>query len=99
MEKIIYTITKVGKKENQKLTGVGYINDNDIIIACTSKSGKPFVKVLKGALQTCQATGTDGEYKGAFFEKVQMDYIDVKGQPNARKVAVDYLIWFKKVAD
>ena len=32
MKKVIYSITKLGKVENTKITGVGYITDEELII-------------------------------------------------------------------
>lgn len=33
MKKVIYSITRIGKKENTKYTGVGYITDEELITA------------------------------------------------------------------
>ena len=40
MKKVIYSITKLGKIENTKVTGIGYITDEDLITAYVSKTGK-----------------------------------------------------------
>ena len=39
MKKVIYSITKLGKIENTKITGIGYITDEDLITANVSKTG------------------------------------------------------------
>ncbi len=36
MKKVIYSITKLGKTENTKFTGVGYITDEELITANVS---------------------------------------------------------------
>ncbi len=38
MKKVIYSITRLGKVENTKMTGVGYITDDELIIAQISKN-------------------------------------------------------------
>jgi|GEM_PF-4920133 len=42
MKKVIYSITKLGKIENTKITGIGYITDDDLITANVSKPGRPY---------------------------------------------------------
>ena len=42
MKKVIYSITKLGKIENTKVTGVGYITDEDLITANVSKTCYPY---------------------------------------------------------
>ena len=44
MKKVIYSITKLGKVENTKITGIGYITDEDLITANVSKTGKPYMR-------------------------------------------------------
>lgn len=39
MKKVVFAVTKQGRYENTKTTGVGYITDTDLITACISKSG------------------------------------------------------------
>ena len=46
MKKVIYSITKLGKIENTKVTGIGYITDEDLITANVSKTGKPYMPCL-----------------------------------------------------
>ncbi len=46
MKKVIYSITKLGKVENTKVTGIGYITDEDLITANVSKTGKPSVQIV-----------------------------------------------------
>ena len=38
MKKVVYSITKLGKVENTKITGVGYITDEDLITANNSRT-------------------------------------------------------------
>ena len=34
MKKVVFSVTKQGRYENTKMTGVGYITGTDLIIAC-----------------------------------------------------------------
>ena len=49
MQKVVYSITKAGRNEN-RMTGVGFITKEDLIIACLSQKGKPYVRIFKYAL-------------------------------------------------
>lgn len=95
MKKVYYSITKIGRKESSKISGVGYITDEDLIAACISKQGKPYVRVFADAIKHCyQVAGTENEFKGAFYELVEVEATDKK---DARTVELDYLLWFKLV--
>ena len=48
MKKVVYSVTKLGRNEN-KLKGIGYLADNDLIIACISNQGKPYIRVFEVA--------------------------------------------------
>lgn len=98
MKKIIYAITKIGKKENTKITGAGYITDEDILVACASSKGKPYIRVFENALKCCyKIVGTENEFKGAYSELVEMEFADEHGAKSTREVEIDYFIWFKLV--
>ena len=57
MKKVVYSVSRYRKDEIVKLTGLGYITDTDLIIACVSQKGKPYMQTLK-ILQT--TTAQDG---------------------------------------
>ena len=46
MKKVVYNITRYRQHELIKISGLGYITDTDLIIACTSKEGKPYIRVF-----------------------------------------------------
>ena len=99
MKKIIYTITKLGKKEYTKTKGIGYITDtDDLISACVSAKGMPYVRVFEGATKNCHPVpNKTNEFKGAFSEIVEVELTDDKDRNTLREVEVDYLIWYKLV--
>lgn len=96
MKKIIYAITKIGKKENTKYTGVGYIDDKDILIACAGKQGKPYIRVFGGAVKNCgPILDKPNEFRGAFADYPEVELTDAEGRITKRVIEIDYLIWYK----
>ena len=47
MKKVVYSVQKLGRFDNPKLTDVGCIADNSLIIAMMSKNGKPYIKAFQ----------------------------------------------------
>lgn len=87
MEKVAFTVTKLGKETNTKIaSGVGYLVDNTLLTPQVSnKSGKPYIRdfALTGFSQT-----DDGSYSC-----LRTEYREYEG----REYPVTYRIWFKKV--
>lgn len=46
MKKVIYSVSKFNKFGNNKLTGIGFITDKDLIIACVSQKGNAYIRVF-----------------------------------------------------
>ena len=46
MKKVIYSVSRYRKGDIEKNTGIGYITDRDLVIACISKNGKPYIRVF-----------------------------------------------------
>lgn len=98
MKKIIYAITKIGKKEDAKITGIGYITDEDIITARVNKQNKPYIKVFEDAVKYCHAIpNTTDQYAGGYSEIVELDLPDDKGRNTHRELQIAYWIWYKLV--
>ena len=88
MKKVLYTVTRVGR-ENAKVTGLGCITDSDLVTAQISRSGKPFIKVYEDCLKHChQVNGSDNEFKGAFWELIEIE---------GREIELNYYIYYKLV--
>ena len=47
MKKVVYTVTRESRNGNKSMSGLGYITDKDLITACLSKKGKPYIRVLQ----------------------------------------------------
>ncbi len=86
MKKVIYSITKLGKTENTKFTGIGYVTDEELITANISKNGKPYIRVFDCIKDCHLVTNSTNEYKGAHYEIVEYD---------GRDIEVNYYIWYK----
>ena len=40
MKKVVYSITRYRKDTTEKITGLGYVTDTDLVIACVSQAGR-----------------------------------------------------------
>ena len=99
MKKVVYSVQKIGKQENPKVTGLGYLADKDLVIACISQKGKPYIKVFDDVREYCHPiVGRDGEFKGEYTEHCE---IDVEKEHNGHssmetiEIEITYKIWFK----
>ena len=103
MKKVVYTVTKVGRTENTKMSGLGYVTENDLIIACISKNQKPYIRVFEGAVKDChKVINTPNEYKGAYYEvkEVEFETKNSSGQSTGfekREIEMNYYIWYKEL--
>ena len=69
IKKVIYSVTRVGKKENQKFSSLGYITDADLLIARVSKNSKPYIRVFENCVKNCHPfIGKQDEYSGSHYE-------------------------------
>lgn len=61
MKKVVYSISRFNKFGNNKLSGVGFITDKDLIIACVSQKGNPYIRVFEDCVKNCHpVTGKKG---------------------------------------
>ena len=76
MKKVVYSVQKLGKMETPKMTGLGYVTEKDLVIACISQKGKPYIRVFEDCIKDCYPiSGKPGEFKGSSYEirEVQID--------------------------
>ncbi len=90
MKKAIYSITKLGKQGNSKVTGLGYVAGDELITAQVSSTNKPYVRIYDCINHCSQVQGTEDEYKGLHTE-----YVEYEG----KTIEVNYLIWYKMVKE
>ena len=52
MKKVVFSVIKAGKNEN-RMSGSGYITETDLLIPAISKNGKPYIRVFEDCLRYC----------------------------------------------
>lgn len=63
MQKVVYSISKVNKDE--KLKGVGYLVEGNLLIPSTSQKGNAYIRVFEDVAEKCKAVAnSDNEFKG-----------------------------------
>ena len=67
MKKVIYSITKLGKIENTKVT-----------TANVSKTGKPYIRIFPCVKNCHPVMNSTDEFKGAYYEIVEYNERDVE---------------------
>ena len=103
MKKVVYTVTKESRNGNKSMSGLGYITDKDLITACLSKKGKPYIRVFENCVKDChRVINTTNEYKGSYYEikEVEFETTNSTGQSTGyetREIEVYYNIWYKEL--
>ena len=95
MKKVVYSVTKFGRSES-KISGIGYVTDQDLITACMGKNGKPYIRVFEDCLKDCSLVN-ESEFKGEYYELHEVEFETKFGSKETREVEVEYSIWFKYV--
>ena len=101
MKKVVFAVTKQGRYENTKTTGVGYITDTDLIIACVSKNNKPYIRVFEDCVKNCHpVSGKENEFRGAHYEIREIEFEKKTSSGDStgyetREVEINYSIWYK----
>ena len=95
MKKVVYSVTKLGRTE-QKISGIGYVTDTDLITACLGKNNKPYIRVFADCMKDCFPV-SESEFKGEYYELREVEFETKYGSKETREVEVDYSIWFKYV--
>ncbi len=86
-QQVVYSVTKLGRTENTTMSGIGFITDTDLLIACVSKSGKPYIRVFEDCIKDCHKSSSDDKaFTGMFYEIVTYEERDYE---------VNYKIWYK----
>ena len=97
MKKVVYSISRFSKFGNTKTTGVGFITDSDLIIACVSQKGNPYIRVFEDCVKNCHpVAGKEGEFKGAHYEIREVE-VEKNGSYDTREIEIEYSVWYKLV--
>ena len=103
MKKVIYSVSRFNKFGNIKLTGIGFITEKDLIIACVSQKGNAYIRVFADCIKNCHAIPIrHGEYKGAHYEIREVEFEAKNGSGDCtgyekREIEVEYSIWYKLI--
>ena len=99
MKKVVYSVSRVGRFDTPKMSGLGYVVEGNLLISATSQKGKAYIKVFKGAVEYChKVVGKENEFKGNFTEYKEVE-IEKKtnGYVSLETIEVEneYKIWYK----
>ena len=59
MKKVVYSVSRTNRYGSTKMTGLGFITESDLIIACNGKSGKAYTLVLDYAFRRLFGANTN----------------------------------------
>lgn len=100
MQKVVYSVSKVNHRD-EKMTGVGYLAEGNLLIPAISSKGNPYIRVFENVADKCKPIGQNAtEFKG--YITVAYTDVAVKREKDDSKDVVDYLeieysVWFKYV--
>lgn len=96
MKKVVFSVTKAGRNEN-RMSGIGYITDQDLLIPTISKNGKAYIRVFEDCIRFCHKIHNEtDEYKGTFYELKEIEFETRNGSGyEKREIEVTYYIWYK----
>ena len=95
MTKVVFSVTRSGKSDFAKITGIGYKTDKDLIIACIGKNGKPYIRVFEDCIKECHSMPSrPNEYKGSITEYREIEF-EKNGSYEIREIELEYDIWYK----
>ena len=103
MKKVVYSVSRNNRYGSSKITGLGFITESDLIIACVSKKGNAYIRIFEDCVKDCHAvSGRDGEFKGAHYEirEVEFEKKNSSGESTGyetREIEVEYSVWYKLV--
>ena len=50
MKKVVFSVIRAGKSSN-RLSGIGYITDKDLLIPAISKNGKAYIRIFEDCIR------------------------------------------------
>ena len=95
MKKVFFSVVKAGRNE-QRMSGVGYITNEDLLVPAISRNGKAYIRVFEDCIRYCHAMPkSPDEYKGTFYEIKEIEFENRNGSIETREVELTYYIWYK----
>lgn len=98
MKKVIYSVTRLSRKGNVKVSGIGYLSNNDLLTAQISQNNKPYVRVYED-LKLGKSSKTENEFTCDYYEIKEIDLEDDRGKITTKEICLEYKIWFKIIND
>lgn len=99
MQKVVYSISKVNKDE--KLKGVGYLVDGNLLIPATSSKGNPYIRVFEDVSEKCKPVLNEkDEFKGYIsiaYENIQVFNKEKNHYDTLDYIETTYFIWYKYI--
>ena len=97
MQKVVYSISKLNKDE--KLKGVGYLIEGNLLIPSTSQKGNAYIRVFEDVAEKCKPVkDSNSEFKG--YVTIAYENVNVYNKEKNRYDTLDYIettyhIWYK----
>ena len=93
MKKVVYSIRKVRGNSDDKISGLGFLNEEGTLLCkCFSKTtGKRYTRAFDEVEQHCHPIiGKENEFKG---------YVTMYYEYDGRDIEVEYSVWYKIVEE
>ena len=90
MKKVVYSIRKVKENFDEKISGLGFLNDEGTLFCkCVSKNGKRYTRAFDDVEKNCHSIiGKENEFKG---------YVTMYYEYDGRDIEVEYSVWYRTV--
>ena len=89
MKKVVYSIRKVKGNFDEKISGLGFLNDEGTLSCkCVSKNGKRYTRAFDDVEKNCHTIlGKENEFKG---------YVTMYYEYEGRDIEVEYSVWYSR---
>ena len=97
MQKVVYSVSKVNRDE--KLKGVGYLVEGNLLIPSTSQKGNPYIRVFEDVTEKCRPVkDSSNEYTG--YVTIAYENVNVYNKEKNCYDTLDYIettyhVWYK----
>jgi len=97
MKKVTFSIKR---RNSEKITGVGYITEEDLLIPAISRNNKPYIRVFEDCLKYCnKIIGKTNEYQGIYEMIIPCEIPDKNGSTETKELPISYYIWYKLIEE
>ena len=97
MQKVVYSVSKVNRDE--KLKGVGYLIEGNLLIPSISQKGNPYIQVFEDVTEKCRPVkDSNNEYTG--YVTIAYENVNVYNKEKNCYDTLDYIettyhVWYK----